>query len=46
MPPSDVDTQDQMNVVEASGILDFWIDPAEDVYDDPDGLDLSTNAVG
>ena len=27
--PSDVDIQDQMNVVEASGTLDFWDDPAE-----------------
>ncbi len=35
--PSDVNIQDQMNVVEASGTLDFWDDPAEDVYDESDG---------
>jgi hypothetical protein len=37
MQPSDVDIQDQMNIVEASGTLDFWDDPAEDVYDESDG---------
>jgi hypothetical protein len=37
MHPSDVDIQDQMNVVEASGTLDFWNDPAEDVYDESNG---------
>ena len=37
MHPSDVNIQDQMNIVEASGTLDFWNDPAEDVYDESDG---------
>ena len=37
MHPSDANIQDQMNVVEASGTLDFWDDPAEDVYDESDG---------
>ena len=37
MHPSDVSIQDQMNVVEASGTLDFWDDSAEDVYDESDG---------
>lgn len=36
-PPDDVSTADQMNVVEASGILDFWDDPEEDIYTGNDG---------
>ena len=30
--PSDPSTEDQMRIVEASGTLDFWSDPAEDLY--------------
>ena len=37
MYPSDATTDDQMNIVEASGTLDFWNDPAEDVYSENDG---------
>ncbi len=36
--PADATTQDQMRLVETSGILEFWNDPAEDVYEDDDGL--------
>lgn len=30
--PTEISTQDQMNAIEASGTLDFWNDPAEDIY--------------
>jgi hypothetical protein len=33
----DVSTADQMGIVERSGTLEFWEDPAEDVYDPDDG---------
>lgn len=36
-PPDDASTADQMNVVEASGTLDFWNDPEEDIYTGNDG---------
>ncbi len=32
--PADATTDDQMKLVEASGALEFWNDPAEDVYDE------------
>jgi len=32
--PADATTDDQMKLVESSGVLDFWNDPAEDIYDD------------
>jgi hypothetical protein len=35
--PSDASTEDQMNVVESSGTLEFWDDPSEDVYTESDG---------
>lgn len=35
--PADASTQDQMNIVEASGTLSFWDDPAEDQYSGQDG---------
>lgn len=35
--PADASTVDQMNVIEISGTLDFWNDPAEDVYTEKDG---------
>lgn len=35
--PPDASTADQMNVVEASGTLDFWDDPEEDGYTGNDG---------
>ena len=35
--PSEATTQDQMNIVEASGSLEFWNDSSEDVYDENDG---------
>lgn len=35
--PADATTRDQMNLVEASGVLDFWHDPEEDIYDETDG---------
>ena len=37
MSPPDAATQDQMNLVEASGTLDFWADPEEDLYHENDG---------
>lgn len=35
--PSEANTIDQMNVVEASGTLDFWNDESEDIYKRDDG---------
>jgi hypothetical protein len=35
--PPDATVRDQMNIVEASGSLDFWNDPAEDIYSMDDG---------
>lgn len=32
--PSDATTEDQMNVIEASGVLDFWDHPEEDAYNE------------
>lgn len=32
--PADLSTDDLMNAAEVSGVLDFWNDPAEEVYDD------------
>lgn len=29
---SDVTTEDQMKATEASGVLDFWLDPEEEKY--------------
>lgn len=36
-PPPDISTEDQMGLVEASGVLDFWNDPEEDKYTRNDG---------
>jgi len=33
----DASTADQMGIVERSGTLEFWEDPAEDIYDPDDG---------
>ena len=35
--PADATTEDQMSVIEASGALDFWNDPAEDIYSEKHG---------
>jgi len=35
--PADVTTDDIMNVIEASGSLDFWNSPEEDKYSEHDG---------
>lgn len=35
--PADITTIDQMHIVEASGVLDFWDDKEEDVYKEDDG---------
>ena len=35
--PPEATTQDQMNIVEASGSLEFWNDSSEDVYGENDG---------
>ena len=35
--PPDATTQDQMNIVEASGSLGFWNDSSEDLYGENDG---------
>jgi hypothetical protein len=35
--PSDVATAEQMNLVQVSGILDFWDDDAENLYKPEDG---------
>ncbi len=36
--PAGPTTRDQMNIVEASGTLDFWADPSENIYDEGDGV--------
>jgi len=33
----DITTDDVMRAVDASGVLDFWNDPEEDVYSHDDG---------
>lgn len=33
----DITTEDVMRAVEASGVLDFWLDPEEDGYTHDDG---------
>lgn len=40
--PSDPDEHQRMALIEASGVLDFWNDPEEDIYtpDDDDEQDL------
>ncbi|MCO6436453.1 MAG: hypothetical protein J5J06_05145 [Phycisphaerae bacterium] len=35
--PADATTVDQMNIIEASGVLAFWDDPEEDRYDGTEG---------
>lgn len=35
--PSDFSTDDLMNIVEASGALDFWNEESEDIYDENSG---------
>ncbi len=35
--PADATIQDQMNIVESSGALAFWSDPAEGIYCENDG---------
>ena len=35
--PEEAAVNDLMNVVEASGVLNFWNDPEEDGYDEQDG---------
>ena len=35
--PPDATIQEQMNIVEASGSLEFWNDSSEDVYGENDG---------
>jgi len=35
--PSDASLDDQMNIIEASGTLEFWEHPEEDVYSEKDG---------
>jgi len=35
--PEDVTTDDVMHAIEASGTLDFWNDPEEDIYSERDG---------
>ena len=32
--PADATTEDQMKIVESSGVLQFWDDPDEDIYDE------------
>ena len=38
--PEDVTTENVMHAIEASGTLDFWDDPEEDVYTEQDGDDV------
>lgn len=38
--PEEVTTGDVMNLIEASGTLDFWNDPEEDIYSEQDGDDV------
>ena len=35
--PDDATTDDQMNLVESSGVLNFWDSPDEDIYREADG---------
>jgi hypothetical protein len=35
--PPDLTTIEIMNAIEASGTLDFWNDPEEDIYSEQDG---------
>lgn len=35
--PADATTRDQMRIVEASGAIDFWNSPEENIYGDNDG---------
>lgn len=35
--PPDLTTFEIMKAIEASGTLDFWNDPEEDIYDEQDG---------
>lgn len=35
--PLDFSTEDVIRAIDASGTLDFWNDPAEDIYRDGDG---------
>lgn len=35
--PSDASTDDNMSIIEASGTLEFWDHPEEDVYSEKDG---------
>jgi len=36
VPPHDEESHHRMAIVEASGVLDFWDDPEEDIYTDDD----------
>ncbi|MBI4582142.1 MAG: hypothetical protein HY718_20770 [Planctomycetes bacterium] len=36
-PPSDPTPEQFMKAIEASGVLDFWGDPKEDIYSVDDG---------
>ena len=38
--PSDPTPNQMMRIVETSGTLDFWEDPAEDIYSSEDGQPL------
>ena len=38
--PSDPTSEQMMRAVEVSGVLDFWNDPAEDIYSTGDGEPL------
>ncbi len=38
--PSDPTAQQHMRIIEASGILDFWDDPGEDIYSPENGEPL------
>lgn len=38
--PPDLTTDEMMQAIEASGTLDFWNDPEEDIYNKQDGNDV------
>ncbi|MDO8631408.1 MAG: hypothetical protein Q7R41_13045 [Phycisphaerales bacterium] len=38
--PPDLTTTEIMQAIEASGTLDFWNDPEEDIYNEQDGNDV------
>ncbi len=38
--PPDLTTVEMMSAIEASGTLDFWNDPIEDIYSEQDGDDV------